>query len=96
MKQTVDRLPGLVPGTGSPRPVSNSGCIKRVLKEYKLVHLDQRGTGLSTPITAQTMRDFSSSRSITFLPSRERRNAQAQTDEPGAYHQHIRCSLRHC
>ena len=59
-KQDAD-LPYMVffqggPGAGSPRPMGNSGWIKRVLKEYKLVLLDQRGTGLSTPITAQTMR----------------------------------------
>ena len=48
------------PGSGSPRPMGNSGWIKRVLKEYKLVLLDQRGTGLSTPITAQTMRGLAS------------------------------------
>ena len=46
------------PGSGSPRPMGNAGWIKRVLKDYKLVLLDQRGTGLSTPITAQTMRGF--------------------------------------
>ena len=46
------------PGSGSPRPMANTGWIKRVLKDYKLVLLDQRGTGLSTPITAQTMRGF--------------------------------------
>ena len=48
------------PGFGSPRPMGNSGWIKRVLSEYKLVLLDQRGTGLSTPITAQTMRGLGS------------------------------------
>ena len=48
------------PGSGSPRPMGNTGWIKRVLKEYKLVLLDQRGTGLSTPITAQTMRSLGS------------------------------------
>ena len=63
-KENAD-LPHMVffqggPGSGSPRPLGNSGWIKRVLKEYKLVLLDQRGTGLSTPITAQTMRGFSS------------------------------------
>ena len=47
------------PGSGSPRPMENKGWIKRVLAEYRLVLLDQRGTGLSTPITAQTMRGFS-------------------------------------
>ncbi len=46
------------PGSGSPRPNDNSGWIKRVLKEYRLLLLDQRGTGLSTPITAQTLRRF--------------------------------------
>ena len=63
-KQDAD-LPYMVffqggPGSGSPRPMGNTGWIKRVLAEYKLVLLDQRGTGLSTPITAQTMRGFSS------------------------------------
>lgn len=48
------------PGSGSPRPLGNTGWIKRVLKEYRLVLLDQRGTGLSTPITAQTMRGLGS------------------------------------
>ena len=48
------------PGSGSPRPMGNSGWIKRVLKDYKLVLLDQRGTGLSTPITAQTLRGLPS------------------------------------
>ncbi|MEQ1518884.1 MAG: alpha/beta fold hydrolase, partial [Usitatibacteraceae bacterium] len=48
------------PGSGSPRPMGNTGWIKRVLKEYRLVLLDQRGTGLSTPITAQTMRGLGS------------------------------------
>ena len=48
------------PGSGSPRPLGNSGWIKRILKDYKLVLLDQRGTGLSTPITAQTLRGLPS------------------------------------
>ena len=48
------------PGSGSPRPTGNSGWIKRVLAEYRLVLLDQRGTGLSTPLTAQTMRGLAS------------------------------------
>lgn len=48
------------PGSGSPRPNDNSGWIKRILQEYRLLLLDQRGTGLSTPITAQTLRRFPS------------------------------------
>ena len=46
------------PGSGSPRPMGNSGWIKRALQDYRVLLLDQRGTGLSTPITAQTMRAF--------------------------------------
>jgi pimeloyl-ACP methyl ester carboxylesterase len=46
------------PGSGSPRPTGNAGWIKRVLQEYRLLLLDQRGTGLSTPISAQTLRRF--------------------------------------
>ncbi len=43
------------PGFQSPRPESNSGWIKRALKDYRVLLLDQRGTGLSTPVTHQTM-----------------------------------------
>ena len=46
------------PGSGSPRPVGNSGWIKRALQEFRVLLLDQRGTGASSPITAQTMRHF--------------------------------------
>ena len=44
------------PGSGAPRPNSNSGWIKRALTEFRVLLLDQRGTGASTPITAQTLR----------------------------------------
>lgn len=55
-----DEMPFLVylqggPGFQSPRPESNGGWMKRALKEYRVLLLDQRGTGLSTPITHQTM-----------------------------------------
>ena len=33
------------PGYESPRPITNSGWIKRVSEEYKVLLLDQRGTG---------------------------------------------------
>jgi pimeloyl-ACP methyl ester carboxylesterase len=54
------QLPYLVffqggPGSGSPRPMGNSGWIKRATKDYRVLLLDQRGTGLSSPITAQSM-----------------------------------------
>jgi len=53
-------LPWLVffqggPGFGALRPESNSGWLKRALKDYRVLLLDQRGTGLSSPITHQTL-----------------------------------------
>ena len=43
------------PGSGSPRPATSSGWIKRMAQEYRVLLLDQRGTGLSTPVTAQSL-----------------------------------------
>lgn len=53
-------LPWLVffqggPGSASPRPLDNSGWLKRALQEYRVLLLDQRGTGRSTPLTFQTL-----------------------------------------
>ena len=55
-----DELPWLVffqggPGSPSPRPSSSNGWLKRALREYRVLLLDQRGTGRSTPVTAQTL-----------------------------------------
>jgi pimeloyl-ACP methyl ester carboxylesterase len=57
-------LPWLVffqggPGMPSPRPTGNTGWLKRALQEYRVLLLDQRGTGLSTPVTYQTLARFS-------------------------------------
>jgi pimeloyl-ACP methyl ester carboxylesterase len=57
-------LPWLVyfqggPGFDAPRPLDNSGWLKRALQDYRVLLLDQRGTGLSTPVTAQTLARFS-------------------------------------
>ncbi len=46
------------PGFGAVRPGGASGWIKRALQDFRVLLLDQRGTGLSSPITAQTMRHF--------------------------------------
>lgn len=43
------------PGFESPRPESVGGWIKRALKEYRVLLLDQRGTGLSSPVTHQSL-----------------------------------------
>lgn len=48
------------PGSAAPRPTENSGWWKRALQEYRVLMLDQRGTGRSTPILPQTMARFSS------------------------------------
>jgi pimeloyl-ACP methyl ester carboxylesterase len=53
-------LPGLVffqggPGMEAPRPENSSGWLKRALQEYRVLLLDQRGTGRSTPINYQTL-----------------------------------------
>ena len=53
-------LPWLVffqggPGFGGPRPDAASGWLKRALKEFRVLLLDDRGTGRSTPVTHQTL-----------------------------------------
>lgn len=53
-------LPRLVflqggPGYEAPRPITNSGWLKRALQEFRVVLLDQRGTGRSTPIHAASV-----------------------------------------
>eukprot|EP00011_Vannellida_sp_DIVA3-517-6-12_P005367 CAMPEP_0114615332 /NCGR_PEP_ID=MMETSP0168-20121206/6111_1 /TAXON_ID=95228 ORGANISM="Vannella sp., Strain DIVA3 517/6/12" /NCGR_SAMPLE_ID=MMETSP0168 /ASSEMBLY_ACC=CAM_ASM_000044 /LENGTH=446 /DNA_ID=CAMNT_0001826401 /DNA_START=76 /DNA_END=1413 /DNA_ORIENTATION=+ len=46
------------PGIPSPRPTGAAGWMKRALQEYRLLLLDQRGTGLSAPINQQTLKQF--------------------------------------
>jgi len=53
-------LPWLVffqggPGGEAPRPEDRSGWLKRALQEYRVLLLDDRGTGRSTPVTHQTL-----------------------------------------
>ncbi len=54
------------PGSGSPRPTADSGWIKRALQDFRVLLLDQRGTGRSTPVSVQTLGQIG--------------NAQAQAD----------------
>jgi pimeloyl-ACP methyl ester carboxylesterase len=56
----ADDLPWLVffqggPGFGSPRPDSSSGWLERALQDYRVLLLDQRGTGRSSRVSAQTL-----------------------------------------
>ena len=53
-------LPRLVylqggPGGKGQRPTGRSGWLDRALRDYRVVLLDQRGTGLSTPANRQTL-----------------------------------------
>ena len=47
------------PGSGSPRPMGATGWVGRMIRDYRVLLLDQRGTGLSSPITAQSLRGLS-------------------------------------
>lgn len=55
-----ERLPYLLwlqggPGGRAERPGLVSGWLARALREFRVVLLDQRGTGRSTPVTRQTL-----------------------------------------
>ncbi|MEU5607941.1 alpha/beta fold hydrolase [Streptomyces sparsogenes] len=59
-KARHDGLPWMVylqggPGFGADRPVGRSGWLDRALEEYRVLLLDQRGTGRSTPANRQTL-----------------------------------------
>ncbi len=62
-EREMEQLPWLLflqggPGYHAPRPNENSGWLKRALEEYRVLLLDQRGTGLSSPVLSQTMECF--------------------------------------
>ncbi|NGN66600.1 alpha/beta hydrolase [Streptomyces sp. A7024] len=55
-----DELPWLLflqggPGVAAQRPAGASGWLRRALKDYRVLLLDQRGTGRSTPLNRQTL-----------------------------------------
>jgi len=47
------------PGSEGPRPTDAGGWIGRALREYRVLLLDQRGTGRSAPVTTQTLAELS-------------------------------------
>ncbi|NUT98292.1 MAG: alpha/beta fold hydrolase [Saccharothrix sp.] len=53
------------PGGKSPRPLrSADGWVRRALATHRVLLLDQRGTGRSTPLTARTASEFGSAREL--------------------------------
>ena len=65
-------LPWLVffqggPGFGSPRPETSLDWVMHAIKEYRVLLLDQRGTGRSTPITPQTLAHLTPDRQAAYL-----------------------------
>lgn len=67
-----DNLPWLVyfqggPGFASPRANGQSGWLKAALKQYRVLLLDQRGTGLSSPITHETLQGMSPQEQCNYL-----------------------------
>lgn len=46
------------PGYPSPRPMDASGWVGRAVEEFRVVLLDQRGTGRSTPVTRESIARF--------------------------------------
>ncbi len=59
-QSTAADLPWLLflqggPGMGGPRPAGRDGWIDRALQDYRVLLLDQRGTGRSTPANRRTL-----------------------------------------
>ncbi|MDN3663040.1 alpha/beta fold hydrolase [Vibrio agarivorans] len=55
------------PGFPSPRPNGTSGWLKRALKDYRVLLLDQRGTGNSSVISHQTLQGMTAKQQAEYL-----------------------------
>ncbi|OIQ26572.1 alpha/beta fold hydrolase [uncultured Vibrio sp.] len=67
-----EELPWLVyfqggPGFQSPRVNGESGWLKRALKNYRVLLLDQRGTGNSSPINQETLAHLDPEQQAEYL-----------------------------
>ena len=67
-----NNLPYLVffqggPGFAAPRPIANDGWLKRATKEFRVLLLDQRGTGLSTPVNHVSLIKMSAQQQANYL-----------------------------
>lgn len=52
------------PGFESPRPTEASGWIGKACEDYRVILMDQRGTGLSTPLTTSSMSQMKSAEDL--------------------------------
>ncbi|MFI5887502.1 alpha/beta fold hydrolase [Streptomyces sp. NPDC051554] len=75
------------PGGKGPRPLDRSGWLGRALETYRVILVDQRGTGRSTRIDGRRMSAFATAREgADFL-------ACFRADSIVADHEHLRKSL---
>src|SRR5215469_8020594 len=78
--KAADDLPWLLflqggPGFGSPRPVGRESWLDRALNDYRVLLLDQRGTGRSTPASRRTLTRLGSASAQAEYLSRFRADA---------------------
>ena len=71
-KYQTKNLPYLIyfqggPGYESPRPITLSGWIKKASSEYRVLLLDQRGTGLSSPVTFELFQNQTDTQIANYL-----------------------------
>ncbi|XP_047334593.1 proline iminopeptidase [Impatiens glandulifera] len=67
--QEEQQLPYLLylqggPGFECPRPTEASGWLGKACETYRVILMDQRGTGLSTPLTASSMLQLNSTNDL--------------------------------
>jgi pimeloyl-ACP methyl ester carboxylesterase len=55
------------PGSAGPRPVDAGGWLGRAVRDFRVLLLDQRGTGRSSPATRQTLAGMTPERQAAYL-----------------------------
>ena len=55
------------PGFGAPRPAGRESWLDRALNDYRVLLLDQRGTGRSSPVNRQTLARFGPKAQADYL-----------------------------
>jgi pimeloyl-ACP methyl ester carboxylesterase len=69
VERADEELPWLLflqggPGSKAPRPTSRTGWLAEAVKDYRVLLMDQRGTGRSTPVTDRTPSAFADAQSL--------------------------------